>query len=1112
MRPEEPVATTVAPATSQNPIENVQEPSTKRDTASNVPSPFGKDPEAEPTSKPRVEPFKPLENLSQSFKGFQPRSSTQQQPLPSSTSSFSSIFGAPANTTSSAAQEAKQPSSGSSKSSLLMKNPASSSRDASFTPADSQAKEPSWHAPKVTSSPANVSLSTTLTPSTYIKAPAAPKSTAAKPKQSISTRSESDVRLRSYGSSAVPGYLDSEESVEHDSLSRLRNLNFSFQKKIAKLDPAADDFEETVRHYVAQRTHIGHALNLKERKKAGIKRKTDSSEANEESLNGSKKARTEAFPSESTKCETLPSVTNDSNTSANILPSKTFGTQSTFQQTGLGNNVDSSPAASGMFKSMKSTPKPASAAFPSISAAPNPHANPFATFKGSAPSSSVGNSIAQSAAPAPGAAKGTVPYSNPFTSLSTNPSTGSGSVFSSSSTTLFRPLLPSATPARSPPKKPAFEVPQFGVNSGASFMDAFAKQSAQSTADLEAEAKRKRKAEDFDSDEDDEAEWERKYEEEQRAKRNKLESLSKGGTTGFQPLLGNKETSATAKKFLSLANGKAGDSRPAPEKSSFSGGSAGFHTIREADTPFGEPLTVGDEESNDSRGSEEREESGSQAEDSDQGNEEDSGLDEEDISDGDQDQDDNYEEGEEQVSDEESEDEDIQAAMARSKSKGSLFDRIEPNPNLKPKDIFRNGAPDAQKKPNGVPSNSSEAKAEPDVPKALHGPVNSSFKPSGANGVLNSTTFKSTPDAPTMSPFTPINGSRSDTKDPFAPAGSIFAASKKQDTGGSSSSKANGETFSFGSNTSEPVPTAARSILLNANATVSSGAIPGEGLFGSRPSTPSNDDPSRGSVFGNLGSGSTFSNLKGDYTFKPGTQVKFGTPNKDGPTVNITAATPPAKDDASTASKSFPDLFGPKPSKPGAEAFANVGFNFGGPTHLTASPLLGASALSSAVSSRATSPGATDTESVNTDTAEDHTNEPQTSLMSSRPGEENEEVLFEARSKALKFISEAVAKEKKLDPGFNTQGVGQLRVLKHKTTGKTRLLLRAEPGSNIVINTALTPSMIYKATEGKGSGAVKFGIPTAIGIDQWVAKVKTPAMAEELAGILEANKDEGVER
>ena len=1110
-RPEEHAATTAAPTTSQNPIENVQEPTKKRDTTSNSANLFGKDPEAEPTSRPKIEPTKPQENPSQSFKGFQPWSSTQQ-PLPSSTSSFSSVFGASVNTTSSAAQQAKQPSSGSSKSSLLTKSPAAGSCDASFTPADSQAKEPPWYAPKVTSLPANVSLSTTLTPSTYSKAPAAPQFTTDKSKQSTSTSSESDVRLRSYGSSAIPSYLNSEESVEHDSLSRLRNLNFSFQKKIAKLDPAADDFEETVRHYVAQRTHIGHALNLKERNKAGMKRKIDSSEANEESLNGSKKARTEGSLSESIEGGTPPTATDDSSTSANIQPPKTSGTQSTFQQTGPGNNIDSSSAASGMFKSMTPSLKPSSAAFPSMSAASNPHANPFATLKGSAPLSSLGKLNAEPAALAPGAAKETVQSPNPFASLSTNPSTGSGSVFSSSSTTLFRPLLPSTTPTRSPPEKSAFEVPKFGANSGASFMDAFAKQSAQSTADLEAEAKRKRKAEDFDSDEDDEAEWDRKYEEEQRAKRNKLESLSKSGTTGFQPLLGDKETSATAKKFLSLANDKAAHTMPAPEKSSFSAGSAGFDSMVTADTPVEEPSTVGSEESNDSRGSEEREESGSQAEDSNQGNEEDSGLDEEDISEGDQDQDDNYGEAEEQVSEEESEDEDIQAAMARSKSKGSLFDRIEPNPNLKPKEFSHNGAPNLQKEQNGTTLNSSEAKVTPNVLKASQATVNSSFKPFGANGVLNSGTFRSTPDAPAMSPFTPINGSGSDTKDPFAPTGSVFAASKKQDTGGSSSSKANGETFSFGSNTSESAPTAARSILLGTNATIGSSAIPGEGLFGSRPSTPSNDEPSRGSVFGNLGSGSTFLNSKGDYTFKPGTQVKFSTPNKDGPTVNVTAATPPAKDDASAASKSFPNLFGPKPSKPGAEAFANVGFNFGGPTHLTASPLLGASALSSAVSSRATSPGATDTESVNTDTAEDHTNEPQTSLMSSRPGEENEEILFEARSKALKFISEAVAKEKKLDPGFNTQGVGQLRVLKHKTTRKTRLLLRAEPGSNIVINTALTPSMTYKATEGKGSGAVKFGIPTATGIDQWVAKVKTPAMAEELASILEANKDEGVER
>jgi hypothetical protein len=677
---------------------------------------------------------------------------------------------------------------------------------------------------------------------------------------------------------------------------------------------------------------------------------------------------------------------------------------------------------------------------------------------------------------------------------------------------LFTPQVPSTTTTKSPPKKPAFEVPKFGATSGTSFMDAFAKQSAKSAADLQEEAKRKRKAEDFDSDEDDEAEWDRKYEEAERAKRNKLESLSKTGATGFQPLFGGKETSTTAKNFFNLANDTASKTSSTHEKTSISAGFAGFDSTSTAGRAVEEAVNTSDEDSNDSNGSRssrEQEGSASQEDSSRQSSEEDETRDEEGASDGDYEQQEDEEDAEEQESEGESEDEDIQAAMTRSKSKGSLFDRIEPNPNLKSNGAFQSGAQTAQKKPNGTSSKNLKEEARPNDSK-ISKAVNSSFRPFAPNGILGASAVNSTLDGPTISPFTPINGSSSNVRDPFAPIGPV-PAKKPETKEASTSARTNGETFSFKTDTSLSAPPLARSVLFGGSSGLVSGAIPGEGLFGSRPSTPSNEEPLRGSVFSSLGTGPNFSKSPGDYSWKPGTPVKFGTPEKGGPTVNVTAATPPAKDDSAAASKSFPNLFGPKPSKPGADAVASVGFNFGGPSHLTASPLLGPSALSSAVSSRATSPGATDTESVNTDTGEDHSDEPQVSLMSSRPGEENEEVLFEVRSKALKYITDEVAKERKLDPGFNTQGVGQLRVLKHKTTGKTRLLLRAEPGSNIVINTALTSSMTYKATETKGSGAVKFGIPTATGIDHWVAKVKTAAVAEELAGILEANKGGAVQ-
>lgn len=68
-----------------------------------------------------------------------------------------------------------------------------------------------------------------------------------------------------------------------------------------------------------------------------------------------------------------------------------------------------------------------------------------------------------------------------------------------------------------------FQMPTFGGGAPVDFLGQFAK-SAEATASKE---KAKRKAEDFDSDEETEEEWERKDAEAQRAKKAKLEELTK---------------------------------------------------------------------------------------------------------------------------------------------------------------------------------------------------------------------------------------------------------------------------------------------------------------------------------------------------------------------------------------------------------------------------------------------------------------------------------------------------------------------------------------------------------------------------------------------------------
>jgi hypothetical protein len=79
-----------------------------------------------------------------------------------------------------------------------------------------------------------------------------------------------------------------------------------------------------------------------------------------------------------------------------------------------------------------------------------------------------------------------------------------------------------ATPAASEP-------PRFNIPSGVDFMAQFG-QAAQKTA---AKEKAKRKAEEFDSDEETEEAWEKRYDEEQRAKRLRIEQAAKG--EGFRP-------------------------------------------------------------------------------------------------------------------------------------------------------------------------------------------------------------------------------------------------------------------------------------------------------------------------------------------------------------------------------------------------------------------------------------------------------------------------------------------------------------------------------------------------------------------------------------------------
>ncbi|KOS22677.1 Ran-specific GTPase-activating protein 1 [Escovopsis weberi] len=122
-------------------------------------------------------------------------------------------------------------------------------------------------------------------------------------------------------------------------------------------------------------------------------------------------------------------------------------------------------------------------------------------------------------------------------------------------------------------------------------------------------------------------------------------------------------------------------------------------------------------------------------------------------------------------------------------------------------------------------------------------------------------------------------------------------------------------------------------------------------------------------------------------------------------------------------------------------------------------------------------------------------------------GETDEDVLHDVRAKVLKFVSGAAEGEEKAKSKspWVTQGLGPLRLLKHKETNAVRLVLRAEPRGNVALNKLVLPGMTYKADE----KYVKLTTSNAAGdgLETWMIQVKTKDLAKALAEALEKNKE-----
>ncbi|KAK4449159.1 nucleoporin nup61 [Podospora aff. communis PSN243] len=186
----------------------------------------------------------------------------------------------------------------------------------------------------------------------------------------------------------------------------------------------------------------------------------------------------------------------------------------------------------------------------------------------------------------------------------------------------------------------------------------------------------------------------------------------------------------------------------------------------------------------------------------------------------------------------------------------------------------------------------------------------------------------------------------------------------------------------------------------------------------------------------------------------------------------------------------------------GTSTGTNSPFTFGGASSLATTPATGTPEPSAPEESRGTNADG------------DEAPQEQISLTEGGPGEEDESVVHEIRAKAVKLVTggdsedddSGSTKDKKKSP-WVTQGIGPLRLLKHKNTGAVRMLLRAEPRGHVALNKLVLPNFIYKV-EPAGSKYVKLTTATddGKGLETWMLQVKTPDAAKQLAESLEANK------
>ena len=199
---------------------------------------------------------------------------------------------------------------------------------------------------------------------------------------------------------------------------------------------------------------------------------------------------------------------------------------------------------------------------------------------------------------------------------------------------------------------------------------------------------------------------------------------------------------------------------------------------------------------------------------------------------------------------------------------------------------------------------------------------------------------------------------------------------------------------------------------------------------------------------------------------------------------------------------------GPKssgsPSASGAPAASTTSSVFGAPVASTTSSVFGNSAATSGATTPANN---TDTESKDENEPSDEPKDAQQGDLTALTPEEAaaNDVLFETKTKASQF-TKAAPDDAKLS--WVPKGLGILRLLKNKETGKCHSTLRLSPGGRVLLNFGLLGKKVPNAYVAHGKMA-RLSISDAEGkLSTWTLTMKDPELVKDFVNKLEANRPE----